>query len=143
MATLLLTASSFFLNSYPLQIPYSKLLKEFAGIADLITYPVLIWALMCLKSCLTVIPEAHKVVATGIYKYSRHPLYVIYIIWALLNILLFQSMAIIIITSIYIGLMYLRIKIEESLLLETFPEYREYYNNTGLIWIDKIIKNRF
>jgi len=129
-ASLLLT--SLFLNYPPLHIPGAVHLKAIASLLSLLTYPLLIWALLCLRSCLTVIPEAHKVVANGIYKYSRHPLYMCYNIWALTYIFIFQSIPIIIVVFIYYIFVFLRIKREEELLLKTFPEYQDYYDRTGL-----------
>lgn len=125
--------TSFFVSYPPLNIPYAIYLKALAAILNLITYPLVIWSLLCLRSCLTVIPEAHKIVANGPYKYSRHPLYVCFMMWAVANVLIFQSIPFIVLSVIYIYLLFLRLKREEELLLATFPEYKEYYENTGLI----------
>lgn len=136
-AALALVFTSFFLKYPRLPIPGSIYFRAFASILNLLTYPIIVWALLCLKSCLTVIPEAHKIVAHGIYKYSRHPLYMCYIIWSVSYILIFQSIPFIILSIVFISLIILRMKREEDLLLETFPEYRYYYDNTGLFGLNK------
>ena len=71
--------------------------------------------------------------ARGIYKYSRHPLYVCYIIWAIANMMMFTSWAMIAVSCAHIAILLVRLKREEKLLLATFPEYHTYYENTGLI----------
>ena len=96
-------------------------------------YPLVIWALFCLGDCLTVVPEAHAVVAHGPYKYSRHPLYVCYIIWAFADVLMFPTWPMVIASVSQIVFLMLRLRREEALLLQTFPEYRYYYKRTGLV----------
>jgi len=128
-----LGSTAFFTEFESLKVPGSQYYKALASLLSLFTYPLIIWALLCLKDCLTIIPEAHKVVASGIYKFSRHPLYVCYSIWAFTYILIFQSIPVIIIISCYLFVLYLRARREEALLLLTFPEYREYYEKTGFI----------
>lgn len=125
---------SAFAIAYPVpDLPFTAALRHTGSIVALLPYPFILWALLCLKECLTVIPEAHSVVAHGIYKYSRHPLYMSYIVWAIANTMMFPSAAMIGVSVAHILVLVLRLKREESLLLATFPEYRDYYRRTGLI----------
>lgn len=104
------------------------------GVAlSLLPYPLVIWALFCLGDCLTVVPEAHAVVANGPYKFSRHPLYVCYMVWALANVLMFPTLGMLVAAIAQIVFLLIRLRREELLLLETFPEYRHYFERTGLI----------
>lgn len=120
--------------TYPFpQYPFTNALRQVGGVVALLPYPFIIWALFCLKSCFTIIPEAHGIVAHGIYKYSRHPLYMCYIVWAFANMMMFPSWPMIAVSLTHITVMILRLKREERLLLATFPEYGDYYNRTGLI----------
>jgi len=112
---------------------YRETLRQIGGIVALMPYPFLIWALLCLKKCMTVVPEAHEVIAHGIYKYSRHPLYVCYMVWILSNIMLFPSWPVIIVSGLAFIALLIRLKREEQLLLASLPDYREYYLKTGLI----------
>lgn len=114
------------------QIPHMEILHPMGTVLSLLPYPFVIWAMLCLKDCLTLIPEAHTVVAHGIYKYSRHPLYVCYIIWAVANIMLFPAWPMLVASVAHIALLVWRLRREEQLLLATFPEYRQYYMRTGL-----------
>lgn len=110
-----------------------KEIRQIGVILSVLPYPLVIWSLLCLKDCLTVVPEAHAVVAHGPYKYSRHPLYVCYMLWAVANVLMFPTWPMLIASVSQIGLLLLRLRREEALLLQTFPEYKYYYERTGLI----------
>ncbi|MDR3592055.1 MAG: isoprenylcysteine carboxylmethyltransferase family protein [Negativicutes bacterium] len=108
-------------------------LNNLGGFISLVPYPFIIWALLCLKDCMTIIPEAHAVVARGIYRYSRHPLYMCYMLWAFANMMMFPSLPMLAISAAHIAVLFIRLKREEKLLLATFTEYRSYYETTGLI----------
>ncbi len=114
------------------------MLRQFGILLSLIPYPFVIWALFCLGDCLTVVPEAHSVVAHGPYKYSRHPLYVCYMVWAAANALMFPGWAMFLAALSQIVCLHIRLRREETLLLETFPEYRYYYERTGLLGKKKV-----
>jgi|GEM_PF-1623984 len=115
-----------------LQFPYMQLVQQMGRLLTLLPYPFVLWSLFCLKDCLTVVPEAHAVVARGMYKYSRHPLYVCYIVWAIANIIMLPTLSMLIASMAQIIFLIVRLRREEQLLLNTFPEYREYYQRTGL-----------
>lgn len=113
-------------------VPYLEFIQKIGRVLAILPYPFVIWALFCLKDCLTVVPEAHIVVANGIYQYSRHPLYVCYMVWAISNIMMFPTLSMMIGSIAQIIFLVVRLGREEKLLLETFPEYQEYYKRTGL-----------
>jgi protein-S-isoprenylcysteine O-methyltransferase Ste14 len=129
------------LNAPPLSLPYIDFIRHAGGILALLPYPFILWALLCLKDCLTVIPEAHGVIAHGIYKYSRHPLYVCYITWSLANSMMFPSFLMFAACLANILLLILRLRREENLLLSTFPEYRQYRQQTGLLGIKPLLRS--
>ena len=114
-------------------IAYATELRQIGVALSLLPYPLVIWSLFCLGDCLTVVPEAHAVVAHGPYKFSRHPLYVCYMTWALANVLMFPTLLMLGAAALQIAFLQIRLRREENLLLETFPEYRQYYERTGLI----------
>ena len=115
-----------------LQFPHMQVVERVGRYIAILPYPFVIWSLFCLKDCLTVVPEAHAVVANGIYRYSRHPLYVCYMIWAVANSMMFPTLSMLIGSVAQIGFLLVRLGREEQLLLKTFPEYRQYYERTGL-----------
>lgn len=108
-------------------------IRQFGMVLALLPYPLVAWALLCLKECLTVVPEAHAVVAHGPYKYSRHPLYVCYMIWAVANSLMFPTLMMFAASVSQIFFLFARLRREEALLLNAFPEYVHYYERTGLV----------
>ena len=114
-------------------VAYATELRQVGVALSLLPYPLVIWSLFCLGDCLTVVPEAHAVVAHGPYKFSRHPLYVCYMTWALANVLMFPTLLMLGAAAAQIAFLQIRLRREENLLLETFPEYRQYYERTGLI----------
>lgn len=114
-------------------VAYAPELRQIGVALSLLPYPLVIWSLFCLGDCLTVVPEAHAVVAHGPYKFSRHPLYVCYMTWALANVLMFPTLLMLGAAALQITFLQIRLRREETLLLETFPEYRQYYERTGLI----------
>jgi len=114
-------------------VAYATELRQVGVALSLLPYPLVIWSLFCLGDCLTVVPEAHAVVAHGPYKFSRHPLYVCYMTWALANVLMFPTLLMLGAAALQIAFLQIRLRREEALLLETFPEYRQYYERTGLI----------
>lgn len=120
--------------TYPVaDFPLAGAVRQTGTVVAILPYPFILWALFCLKDCLTVIPEAHSVVAHGIYKYSRHPLYVCYIVWAVANMMMFPSLPMAAVSVAHIAVLVLRLKREEKLLLATFPEYCDYHGRTGLV----------
>jgi protein-S-isoprenylcysteine O-methyltransferase Ste14 len=115
-----------------IQVPYMQWVQKVGWILAIVPYPFVVWALFCLKDCLTVVPEAHTVVASGIYRYSRHPLYVCYMVWAIANMMMFPTLSMMIGSVAQVIFLFVRLGREEELLLATFPEYKEYYKRTGL-----------
>ena len=113
-------------------LPYLHEIQQAGNLLAILPYPFACWALLCLGDCLTVVPEAHKVVAHGIYRYSRHPLYACYIIWAVADSMMLPSIPMFMASIMQIIFLVLRFHREEQLLLATFPEYRPYYETTGL-----------
>ena len=108
-------------------------IRQLGSVIAVLPYPFVIWSLFCLRDCLTVVPEAHAVVAHGPYKYSRHPLYVCYMAWAAANVMMFPTLPMLFAATIQIALLFVRLRREEALLLQTFPEYIHYYERTGLL----------
>lgn len=132
-ATFGLSLVAILIASPALEMPYRQSVQQVGSFLSIAPYPFAFWALFCLGNCLTVVPEAHKVIAHGIYRYSRHPLYACYIIWAIANSMMLPSLPMFIASIVQIIFLVLRFRREEQLLLVTFPDYREYYEATG-IW---------
>lgn len=106
----------------------------FSGtVLSLSIFPFYFVALITLGNNLTILPEANSLNTKGIYSISRHPLYLCYIIWYVLQNLICQSWIMVFVSIIQIALQVLRAKYEEKLLEKNFPEYKEYKENVW--WI--------
>lgn len=99
-----------------------------------LAYPVIALALLTLKDNHTVLPEAHEIVKTGIYKLTRHPLYASYSLWILSSILMFMDITVTISGVCLISAFILRSKQEEKVLTKAFEEeYKEYKEEVDFI----------
>ncbi len=106
-----------------------------AQITILLTVPLYVWATFTLGRQLTIMPEARKLVITGPYAFSRHPLYVLYIFWSLLDIAVAQTLVVAGVAVLTIALLALRARSEEAILASTFPEdWARYSGRVGWVW---------
>ncbi|MGE5627963.1 MAG: methyltransferase family protein [Solirubrobacterales bacterium] len=106
----------------------------FAGaVLSAVVFPFYFTALISLGKNLTILPEANFLNTKGIYSISRHPLYLCYVIWYILQILICQTWIIFFISIFQIWVTIVRAKFEENILEKNFPTYKEYRNSVG--WI--------
>jgi protein-S-isoprenylcysteine O-methyltransferase Ste14 len=103
---------------------------------SLAVIPFYLVALITLGYNLTILPEANSLNTKGVYSISRHPLYLCYIIWYVLQNFICQTWIMIILSTIQIVLQVLRAKYEEKLLEKNFPEYKDY--KATVWWIGKL-----
>lgn len=120
--------------------PTSNLYVKYIGIGlNLLTYPITLVSLFSIRYRCTVLPEAHSIVKSGLYKYLRHPLYFSYILGICSNMFLFNNIYVFLISLALIILFILRAKFEERLLSTTLEGYIEYKNQTpfipGIKWL--------
>lgn len=117
--------------------PYSDiaLLKQIAAAINLATMPWYLFSILSLGKGLTILPEANTLKVTKAYQYSRHPLYLTYIVWKVTQNLVFQSWSVLLISVLQIALIVIRARNEEKVLLDTFCEYAEYKQQVG--WLGR------
>jgi protein-S-isoprenylcysteine O-methyltransferase Ste14 len=72
-----------------------------------------------------------KLVKNGIFKYIRHPIYTGLFIGLLAYGLYTHSSSKILVSLILLILFYFKSNFEESLLMQKFPDYKSYSENTG------------
>jgi protein-S-isoprenylcysteine O-methyltransferase Ste14 len=101
-----------------------------ATIAITVMYVIVIWALLTLRDSFSVFPEARKLVRTGPYRWTRHPLYASYIVTDIAILLPRLSPLAILVTALAILAQLWRARFEERILRETFPDYEEYAATT-------------
>lgn len=106
------------------------------GFVLLATYPVTGYALLTLGSSFSILPEAKRLVTTGPYRFSRHPLYATYIAWYVCFLAIGQSWQALALAVTGSALQLYRADREEQVLLETFGEEYEAYRATTM-WIGR------
>jgi len=99
----------------------------------ILSTPFYLWATFSLGRSLTILPEAHALRVTGIYRISRHPVYLIHIIWCVAQNLIFQTWAVFLLSLPQVALYWFRARREERVMSETFPEYLEYKKR--VMWV--------
>lgn len=109
-------------------------------ILSLVILPFYFAALITLGYNLTILPEAKSLNTKGIYSISRHPLYLCYIVWFVLQNLICQTWIMAFLSIIQISLLLLRAKYEEHILEKNFPEYKMYKESVW--WIGRIESNQ-
>ena len=95
---------------------------------------VVFLALLQLKTNLSVFPTPLKhsnLITHGLFKYIRHPIYSGILISAFSLALYLGSGYKLIIALLLLTLFYFKSNYEEKLLLQKFPEYRNYMKRTG------------
>ncbi len=107
------------------------------SVLSISVFPLYFAALFTLRNNLTILPEANSLNTNGIYRISRHPLYLCYIIWYVLQNLICQTWLLLLITFIQIYITIIRARYEEKILEKNFPQYRGYKKTVG--WLS--IKN--
>lgn len=86
--------------------------------------------------------DEHTLVQKGMYKIVRHPLYASIMLMFYGTCLVYRNiLCFFAVTFIFIPFMYYRAKQEETLLIQAFPEYKDYKRRTGMFF-PKIIKRK-
>jgi len=120
---------SWFILSFqdPMKINLTNGIKYLGGLIFLTGLVLFILSLAKLKR----FENYHgDLITDGIYKFLRHPMYLAFIFWMLGSSLFNQSGFALLMTVIFSINIIIWKKIEESQLLKTFTNYKEYMNKT-------------
>ncbi|MCL6547888.1 MAG: isoprenylcysteine carboxylmethyltransferase family protein [Alicyclobacillus sp.] len=90
-----------------------------------------VWAYLSLRSALTQLPEAHRLVRAGPYRYVRHPLYTAYSLAFIGACIGAMRVSMWLLFAGFVWLQRVRAGAEERVLLAAFPEYEAYAEATG------------
>lgn len=99
------------------------------AVGELIT----VGGMLTLRSSFSIFSEARKRVSTGLYGWIRHPLYTGEILSLIGYAIYWPSYWSISLTIIFTFTQAWRAKVEESKLIESFPEYAEYRKKVGFL----------
>ena len=90
-----------------------------------------LWPLWYLRHSFSLEPEARTLVVAGPYRLARHPIYTVYFLTIFGIWLRTLSLPFLLALVIWIGLVLVRVRYEEQILLAAFPEYEEYRRRVG------------
>ncbi|WP_081212186.1 methyltransferase family protein [Salegentibacter sediminis] len=98
---------------------------------------VVIIALLQLKTNLSIFPSplnGSQLITHGLFKYIRHPIYSGILLTAFSLAFYLGSGYKLLIAFLLLILFYFKSSYEEKLLLQKFPEYRDYMKRSGRFW---------
>lgn len=106
-----------------------------AVIGLIVVYILELAALLSIRHAFSILPEARLIIDSGIYRYIRHPLYGLYIIWAGINLLITWDVSYFFVGMLpLIVFLTLRARIEERKLASALDGYKDYKENTGMFF---------
>jgi len=94
---------------------------------------IAVYALTHLGRSFSIMPEARGLVSSGLYRHMRHPLYLAEVIASIGTVMQYLSIWTALILAVQIAFQLRRMRNEEVVLLETFPEYAIYKEKTARI----------
>jgi protein-S-isoprenylcysteine O-methyltransferase Ste14 len=91
-----------------------------------------LYAIWELRRSFSIEPQARELVTGGAFRFARHPVYVSYILQYLGILLRIFNLKLCAVYLVWLGLMYVRARIEEGILEKAFPSYAEYRAHVGM-----------
>ena len=101
-------------------------LRTAGKLLNMLSMPFFLWTLFSLGRGFAILPEAHVLRTDGVYRISRHPLYLTYTFWCATQNMIYQTWSALAFSLIQAALFRYRAQCEEKVLSEAFPEYADY-----------------
>jgi protein-S-isoprenylcysteine O-methyltransferase Ste14 len=92
---------------------------------------IAVYVLSQLGRSFSIMPEARGLVTSGLYRYVRHPLYFAEVVASIGTVMQFLSVWTVLILAVQIAFQLRRMRNEEVVLMEIFPEYAAYKAQTA------------
>jgi len=91
------------------------------------------WSALTLGRSFSLLPQARRLITHGPYRYVRHPIYLGGLLITLGEVWLRFSPLVIVLNVVFVLAQIVRLRYEEALLEETFPEYADYRRRTSAL----------
>lgn len=114
-------------HNYPLLYSIGTYMEYLAVVIEII-------ALGRLRTSFSQVPEAHRLVTTGLYRFIRHPFYSAYLIGFCGLALMVNQPLLWSAYGVFVFIEIVRARAEERVLMQTFPEYAVYKQKTGMFF---------
>lgn len=93
----------------------------------------IVYSIWHLRSAFSIEPAARRLITTGPYRVARHPIYAGYLLQYAGTLLTFPSVPCAGALLVWFLLMADRMRLEETVLLEAFPDYADYRRRVGAL----------
>jgi protein-S-isoprenylcysteine O-methyltransferase Ste14 len=91
------------------------------------------WSAWYLGKSFSLLPQARALVTSGPYRYVRHPIYLGGLLITIGEVWLRFSPLVVVLNLVFVGAQIVRLRYEEEILEQAFPEYREYRARTSAL----------
>jgi protein-S-isoprenylcysteine O-methyltransferase Ste14 len=109
----------------------NETLRFLGGYLWLISTLVGIWPVWQMRRSFSLEPEARSLVTSGPFRFARHPIYAVYIVNFIGIWLHSVTPAFTAVMALWFVLLLIRVRYEERVLAEAFPEYADYRRRVG------------
>ena len=126
-------ASSVFFGPVASPIPYGATLGIAGSVLSVVGVVLLLGAIVGIRQAIQIEPEPRPgatLVTTGIYRWFRHPIYTAILMCVVGLALRRPTLLVGIAAAAVVVFLFVKVRLEEKLLVERYPEYSQYRSRT-------------